>query len=234
MHTGEKLGRAIEEARKKAGISKAELARQFKVTPQSVQGWVKTGRVSKDTLIALMDFFQNDVPPAHWGLRGDSYQYLDVAKALAPPSNKALDAQANTLPGPDVRGSVPLISWVQAGEWAEIVDTFQPGEADEWRETTANVGPHAFALRVQGDSMTSPAGISIPEGSVVIIDPDADYHNGSIVVAKLVDTQEATLKKLVIDGPNKYLKPLNPSYAPIPINGNCRIIGVAKKVEFDL
>lgn len=136
--------------------------------------------------------------------------------------------------GPRIHTRVPLISSVQAGDWAEIVDSFQPGEADEWWETTARVGPGAFALRVEGDSMTSLAGISIPDGAIVIVDPDAAYSNGSIVVAKLDDVQEVTLKRLVIDGPNKYLKPLNTAYAPIRINSNCHIIGVAKKMEFDL
>ncbi|WHI52961.1 LexA family transcriptional regulator [Microbulbifer sp. MLAF003] len=135
---------------------------------------------------------------------------------------------------PPHRSTVPLISSVQAGGWAEVVDNFQPGDAEEWRETTAKVGPNAFALRIEGDSMTSPTGVSIPHGSIVIVDPDVEYTNGSIVVAKLIDVQEATIKKLVIDGPNRYLKPLNPNYAPIPINGNCRIVGVAKKVEIDL
>ncbi|MBU0536867.1 MAG: LexA family transcriptional regulator [Gammaproteobacteria bacterium] len=140
----------------------------------------------------------------------------------------------NLEPGPRLRDPVPLISWTQAGEWAEIIDNFPPGEAEEWLETTARVGRSAFALRVIGDSMTSPVGKSIPEGAIVIIDPDATPENGSIVVAKLIDDQKSTLKKLVIDGPNRYLKPLNPNYAMIPINGNCRIVGVAKKVEFDL
>ncbi|MEW5248641.1 LexA family protein [Microbulbifer sp. 2201CG32-9] len=158
----------------------------------------------------------------------------DPSEESSSAKKKLVTPHANLAPGPEICARVPLISWVQAGDWAEAVDTFQPGEAEEWRETTARVGPHAFALRVQGDSMTAPVGLSIPEGSVVIVDPDADYTNGSIVVAKLEDTQEATLKRLAIDGPNKYLKPLNPTYAPILINGNCRIVGVAKKVEFDL
>lgn len=144
------------------------------------------------------------------------------------------NAPESFLPIPSHRSTVPLISSVQAGGWAEVVDNFQPGDAEEWRETTAKVGPNAFALRIEGDSMTSPTGTSIPHGSIVIVDPDAEYTNGSIVVAKLIDVQEATIKKLVIDGPNKYLKPLNPNYAPIPINGSCRIVGVAKKVEIDL
>ncbi|MFS1522735.1 helix-turn-helix domain-containing protein [Microbulbifer sp. 2304DJ12-6] len=217
------IGKRIRSARQANGWSQAELAHHC--------GWEHQSRISG---------YENDK-------REPSFEDVRViASALGIPavslySDGANSIQeqdgnyhANVAPGPDIRGKIPLISWVQAGDWAEIVDNFTPGEADEWRETTARVGPHAFALRVEGDSMTAPSGLSIPEGSVVIVDPDAAYMNGSIVVAKLVDTQEATLKKLVIDGPNKYLKPLNPAYAPIPINSNSRIVGVAKKFEFDL
>ena len=141
---------------------------------------------------------------------------------------------SNVEPGPDITGRVPLISWVQAGSWAEVIDNHAPGDAEDWLLTTARVGRHAFALRVQGDSMTAPHGISIPEGSIVIIDPDQHCDNGNIVVARLEDSMEATLKKLVIDGNQRFLKPLNPAYPVIPINGNCKIIGRAIKVEFEL
>ncbi|MCO1336714.1 LexA family transcriptional regulator [Microbulbifer sp. OS29] len=231
MLEGEKLGRAIEEARKIKGVTKAELARQFGVSSQSVQGWVKTGRIKKTALLRLIAYFQGDVGPEHWELT--SYP------ATSPRSQADINEgprhyDSNVREGPPIRGKVPLISTVQAGKWMEVIDNLQPGDAEEWRETTANVGPNAFALRVEGDSMTTLMGVSIPHGSVVIVDPDAEYINGSIVVAKLTDIQEATLKKLVIDGPNKYLKPLNPAYSPIVINGNCQIVGVAKKVEYDL
>jgi|SRR5690554_204556 len=130
---------------------------------------------------------------------------------------------------------VPLISSVQAGHWAEAIDTFQPGDADEWIDTSAKVSSQAFALRVTGDSMVNPYGNpSIPEGAIVIIDPNIEATSGKIVVAKLTDSQEVTLKRLVIDGPNTYLKPLNPDYKAIQVNGNCVIVGVARKVEFDL
>ena len=129
---------------------------------------------------------------------------------------------------------IPLISWVKAGIWASI-ENQDSTEAEEWRDTTAKVSSGAFALRVVGDSMINPYGFpSIPEGSIVIVDPDTQPENGKIVVARLNDTNEATLKKLVIDGPNRYLKALNPDYKPIQINGNCTIVGVVKKVEFDL
>lgn len=131
--------------------------------------------------------------------------------------------------------SVPLISAVQAGEWSAIVDDFQPGDADKWIETTAKVGPQAFALKVVGDSMTNPNGMpSIPDGFVVIVDPQAEPINGRVVVAKLDSQTEATVKKLVIDGPNRYLMPLNPRYDKIVINGDCTIVGVVVKMEYDL
>ena len=45
---------------------------------------------------------------------------------------------------------------------------------------------------------------------------------------------EATLKKFVIDGPIKYLVPLNPNYRVLEVNGNCKIVGVVRQVVTDL
>lgn len=72
MLKGEKLGAAIEAARIKKGVSKAELARQFKVKAPSVQGWVKNGRISKDTLAEVITYFSDAVGPEHWGLDNSS------------------------------------------------------------------------------------------------------------------------------------------------------------------
>ncbi len=47
-------------------------------------------------------------------------------------------------------------------------------------------------------------------------------------------SNEATIKKLVIDGPKRYLKPLNPAYPVIEIDSSCTICGVVRKVEFDV
>lgn len=131
--------------------------------------------------------------------------------------------------------SVPLISWVQAGGWADVGHICDPRDENiEWRDTTADTGPRAFALKVEGDSMTSPYGLSIPEGAIVIIDPDKQAHNKNIVVAMLEGSDHATLKRLIMDGPFQYLKPLNQSYDAIKIDENCKIVGVAVKAEIDL
>ncbi|MCJ8646591.1 LexA family transcriptional regulator [Escherichia coli] len=130
---------------------------------------------------------------------------------------------------------VPVISWVQAGQFTECRAAEVFSEVDKWVDTSLKVGDNSFALEVKGDSMTNPNGLpTIPEGATVIVDPDAETRHGKIVIARLDGTNEATVKKLVIDGPQKFLVPLNPRYPNIPINGNCLIIGVVKGVQYEL
>jgi SOS-response transcriptional repressor LexA len=130
---------------------------------------------------------------------------------------------------------VPVLSWVQAGHFTETKPSEIISEAERWVETSLRVSENSFALDVQGDSMTNPNGLpTIPQGATVIVDPDAEPINGKIVVARLDGTNEATVKKLVIDGHQKFLVPLNPRYPNIPINGNCIIIGVVKGVQYEI
>ncbi|HGM5299404.1 LexA family protein [Serratia marcescens] len=145
------------------------------------------------------------------------------------------ESKGNAYPGPDLRRRVPLLSSVQAGSWKEIVEG-NLQDVNEWIETTAKVSPYSFSLRVSGDSMDGPPGqgVSIPNGSIVIVDPEVEALNGRIVVARVNGSNEATVKKLAIDGPNIYLMPLNPNFKPIPFDENCVIIGVCVRVEMNL
>lgn len=135
---------------------------------------------------------------------------------------------------PTYQRSFPVLSSVQAGAWTEACEPYTINEISEWHETTERTGQNCFWLRVEGDSMTSPSGVSLPEGTLVLVDTDRDHQNGSLVVAKLTDVNEATFKKLVIDAGQRYLKPLNPAYQMVPINGNCRIIGVVVDAKLKL
>ncbi|MEY0337392.1 LexA family protein [Providencia stuartii] len=120
----------------------------------------------------------------------------------------------------------PVLSMVQAGNWNEACEPYTLDQIDEWYESEVKMHGSAFWLRVEGDSMTAPIGVSIPEGSLVLVDTGREPINGSLVIAKLADTNEATFKKLVIDGNSHFLKGLNPAWPMISINGNCKIIGV--------
>lgn len=124
------------------------------------------------------------------------------------------------------RGSreYPLISWVIAGEWAESCDNFHPGDAETWLASTENAGENGFWLDVRGDSMTCAGNPSFPEGSRILVMPEADLVSGKYYVVKL-ENGESTFKQYIEDAGLRYLRPLNPSYRTIQIDGDCKVIG---------
>lgn len=121
---------------------------------------------------------------------------------------------------------VPIISWVQAGNWEDILDEFEPGAADDWAWTAEKVGQRTYALRIVGDSMLNPHGSpSLAEGTIIIVDPDVEPQNGSLVVAKQQNVNQATCKRFIVDGADIYLRPLNPDYKQIIVDEDCEIVG---------
>jgi len=126
----------------------------------------------------------------------------------------------------ETAGCYPVISWVSAGAWSEAVEPYHRKSIDRWLETTVDCSENSFWLDVKGDSMTATAGLSIPEGMVILVDPEVEATNGKLVVAKLESDNEATFKKYVVDAGRKFLKALNPHWPMTEINGNCKIIGV--------
>lgn len=128
----------------------------------------------------------------------------------------------------------PVLSSVQAGSWCEACEPYTLKDIDLWLESDAHIQGDAFWLEVEGDSMTAPVGLSVPEGTFVLFDTGREPVNGSLVIAKLSDSNEATFKKLIIDGGQKYLKGLNPAWPLVPVNGNCKTIGVAVETKLRL
>ncbi len=123
---------------------------------------------------------------------------------------------ANTSSGPDLRGSVPLISWITAGSWNGAHDPFPAGEAEQWLECPVKHSERTYALRVRGDSMTAAYGRSYPEGCVVFVDPTKKSPvNGARIIAKLDGTDEVTFKVFKQEDGRIWLAPLNPSHEPI-------------------
>lgn len=121
---------------------------------------------------------------------------------------------------------IPLISYVSAGRWCEAIDNYSPGDAEEWMLCPGKHSKHTYALRVRGDSMTSLYGKSYPDGSIIYVDPEVPYENGSRVIAKMPGCNEATFKQYIEDAGRRYLKPLNPQYPTIEIDDSTLICGV--------
>lgn len=114
---------------------------------------------------------------------------------------------------------IPLISWVRAGEFCEAQDPLTPGDAEEWMPRPAGASDRSYALRVVGDSMTSPypGQRSYPQGMIILVDPEKEVLPGSRGIFKTPESNEVTFKELVNDMGNLYLKPLNPQYDKIKV-----------------
>ena len=139
----------------------------------------------------------------------------EVADALGISVNALVD-DGNVEDGPPVNKKriYPLVSDVQAGDWTDICDNFQPGDADEWRECHKDLGKCGFVLRVSGDSMTGAAGAeySFPAGFLLYVNPDLDALPGKFVVVRREGEQKATFKRYVMLDGEQYLEALNPMW----------------------
>ncbi len=125
---------------------------------------------------------------------------------------------SNVSPGPEIRGRVPLVSWVQAGAWCKAEDLLPPGEAERWFDCPVNHSSSTFTLRVRGDSMTAPHGNTrtYPEGCFIFVDPEKRMpDNGDRVVACLEGSDEVTFKVYKNEDGRQWLQPLNPTHEPI-------------------
>lgn len=106
---------------------------------------------------------------------------------------------------------IPVISYVQAGNWRDIVDN---NHSDDTIPARGEYGMYTFALRIMGNSMEP----EFREGDVVVIDPDVAPTPGDYVVARN-HVEEATFKKYRPRGISESgetifeLVPLNEDYA---------------------
>lgn len=118
----------------------------------------------------------------------------------------------------------PVIAKEHARSWAESSDFLKSDEFDMYLESTEDAGERGFWMVVRGDYMACTGNPSFPDGSQVLVKPGAKVVSGKYYIVEL-DSGEQTFKQYVEDSGHKYLRPLNPSYRTIEINGNCHFIG---------
>lgn len=135
------------------------------------------------------------------------------------------DANVEPSTGPTRYYEYPEISWVQAGVAAEAMDLFNVGDFEAIHPSDAWAGPNGFWLKVKGPSMTSVNGMSFSEGMLILVAPGGDVENGQYVVAKLIDTNEATFKQFIWDSGKAYLKPLNPAFPTVEVDDTWSVVG---------
>ena len=152
---------------------------------------------------------------------GMSYSTLAaIAEGDEPGSGSAENFQ----PGKTPR-LVPLLSLAQAAQSAESVYPNYARDATDWIECPKKRhGSRTLALKVSGESMEP----DYQNGDIIYVDPDVAAVHGKDVVVRLLDRNEVTFKRLVVESELRYLKPLNPNWPDkfIHIPADARIVGV--------
>lgn len=182
-------------------VADALTAGGYEVSPQTLTNWAtrgvsKEGRMNAARVIGCRPL---------WIEYGDG----PMIDSVEPTIISGITIQPN-------RRHYPVISYVQAGAWRQIVDTFEPGDAESYRLAEDGYGPNTFGLVIAGNSMEP----EFRAGDVVFIDPDVQPNPGDYVVARNSE-EEATFKKYRPRGMNEHgvpvfeLIPLNEDYAPM-------------------
>lgn len=155
-------------------------------------------------------------------------EIFPLADALAVDARWLATGQCSIVDAPEESPSkplmqVPVVSWVAAGNWREMI------ESDEHTTiaVACKVGRNAYALQIKGDSMEP----GFPNGSYIVVDPDLEPRPGSYVVVRLDETHEATFKQLIVEGGVQYLKPLNPRYPVMEVRQEASFCGVVRHME---
>lgn len=200
------LQERISAAMKYAGVNQTSVSKTLKVSRAAVSMWMngQTKEIKSKYAMPLATMLGVNQEWLAYG-KGDMLGGNNVSEV---PSALYFSGKG-----------VPLISWVQAGEFCESSDVFEPGFAEEYFPRPNGCSDMTYALRVNGDSMTSPypGNRSYPEGTVIYIDPAKEVLPGNRGIFRLPDSNEVTFKELVADAGEQYLKPLNPQYDKIKV-----------------
>lgn len=121
---------------------------------------------------------------------------------------------------------IPVISWVAAGSISSIETVLRDTEIDEWLPPNKDCGKSGYGLKVTGMSMSP---YFLPDDRIYV-NPEVqtfDLQTGDLVIIACYGETEATFKKLIIEGDNKYLQPLNPNWPEqiIKLSEDCRLVG---------
>jgi repressor LexA len=118
---------------------------------------------------------------------------------------------------------IKLLGRIAAGAPLEVVECEETVPVP--RFLLGRVHPdRCYALRVRGDSMIDE---HICDGDIALIENRTDARDGEIVVALLVEENQATLKRLYRRGMNVELHPANSELQPLTVSASkVRVQGI--------
>ncbi|EOC0699971.1 helix-turn-helix domain-containing protein [Salmonella enterica subsp. enterica serovar Kokomlemle] len=132
--------------------------------------------------------------------------------------------------------AIPVYDWHTYPYVDDGYPHASPNPPKEFVVTSAAISGRAFALRVMDDETISMPRLSIPLGSLLIVDedyPDLSDIIGKLLIIRHKNVQLLSVKKIVFDGVDYLLQPTNPTFSTIKLDVNLEIIGIIKEITIN-
>ncbi len=192
---GSKLSNVLKTLMFKKNIRTSQLARNLELPQQTLQRIVSGTSTNPHTktLKPIADFF------------GIS---IDQLKGTAPLPESVVDIDLPSTK-PKAR-AVPIVLWDEIDNYIDQPQNYAP---KEHTYIDQNLSKTIFALHLPESSMEP----YFPKDSMLILDVQKQATDRSFILARLDETVTYIFRQLIIDGDQKYLKPMNPDLNRFPM-----------------
>ena len=216
-------------------IKQVDLINKYGLSKGTVSKWVSgTNTPNGENLTKLAEILKTT---ESWIISGDDSKKFSMQEFIKNTENN----YSNVRPTDKILRKIPLLDFVQAGQWREVVYDGLNAKGESYTTHMGSDPKAVFSLEIDGESMAP----EFHTGDVVVVDASLAPNPGSLVIAQEVKQGIAstTFKRYKVIGVNDYgvdiieLVPLNkdfPTYNSTQIE--ISIIGVVvehlKKVRY--
>jgi SOS-response transcriptional repressor LexA len=204
------LGQRIRARRKAVGLSGTQLGDVFGIGRGSVSDWERDKtRPDQDKLQRLAEALETTVDEL---LTESAINSPVLVESTA--YGKPTVSGRNVIDTPRTAGSLPVITWAQAGGWTKTMDEIRAGKETKWVTCPVAHSNQAFVLQVVGASMYNPQGeLSFRDGDYICVDPAREPRHEALVVVTNATGEAAVFKQLMIESDGSMLlHVLNPAW----------------------
>lgn len=205
---------AVKERMREIDFTQENLAERMGVTQGAVGHWLRAEREPKLHMINQI-LVEVGLGPLQIGaavqMRENSAVYGDT---VHPTAMTGADGHTHEL-----YYGYPIVNWA-------LIDELPV--ASTWPRQSSDYAAQArgFWLRVEGDAMTAPVGLSVPEGMLILVDTGLAAEPGKLLIVREAPNAVAIFRQLIEEGGQRYLKPLNPTYPKTLFTEQTLVLGV--------
>ncbi|NDZ12071.1 hypothetical protein C7T35_15305 [Variovorax sp. WS11] len=218
------IDRLLHQART-LGMNQTKLAERLGVSPQDITNWKKRGMPAEWHATAAQAVLES----VEWLLG------LQVRPSIPQIGALSLGSEVKT---PRRHRSVPIVSWIRAVLWNEDPPTRE--EIFKWVNDfvvpkQSLPGERAFALVMDLEYMINPipGQLSLPPGTIIVVDPDHPSDAGDYVLARELETHSPIVGRLVRKGAALEVQVARPDLPAVEIKDPTQQI-IGRVLEYQL